>query len=282
MMDVKYSICVLCMDQFEVTKKCLESIVNMTILDEFTEIIIVDNGSKDSTIPWLIDFQRENTTPRLRILLLLNSENRGCTGGRNQAVQLAHGKYIIILDNDVEIIHSDWLIKLRQFYCSYDKAGIIGPKMVFAENPKIIQQIGFGVTKSGNIGYIGRGELKSNDAYSYPRDLQGYPAACWFMESKLFTECGGFDETFFPVNYEDADFCYRIRERGYRIIYCPYVEMYHHEHITTWHSPSLSINRITLRNGKIFKERWKHMYSVEQGINQSDIFWGEVEVCGDD
>lgn len=277
MVDVIYSICILCMNHLKITKKCLESLIKNTEFDGYVELIIVDNGSSKEMVNWLINFQHSNMSSELGIVLIFNNENRGCTGGRNQAIELARGKYVVILDNDVEITQSDWLIKLKEFYCTNENVGIVGPKMLFAENPQVIQQIGFGVTERGNIGYIGRGEYNTPTKYSEPRELQGYPAACWFTERELFRKFGAFDDIFYPVNYEDADFCYRIREQGYRIMYCPFVEMYHHEHVTTRHSDRLQINKITLHNGIIFKQRWHHMYSVENGMAQSEIYWGNVE-----
>ncbi len=277
MQKIEYSICILCMDQHVITVKCLESLVQVSEFEKPTEIIIVDNGSTDHTVPWLLEFQRRYNSKDLQITVLLNPNNRGCTGGRNQAIELATGKYVIILDNDVEIVQSDWLKKLHNCYEKEKNAGIIGPKRVFADNPLIIQQIGFGISKNGNLGYLGRGETINSEKYSMKMELQGYPAACWFLPRDLFVKYGGFDEVYYPVNYEDADFCYRIREQGYRILYCPDVLMYHHEQITTLNSENLQIRHITLKIGKIFKSRWKHMYSIEQGIEQEDIFWGDVE-----
>lgn len=269
----KYSICILTLNQLELTKKCLLSLMNTDFSDR-TEIIIVDNGSTDGTQEWLVDFQNNYNTDEVRILVLLNKENRGCTGGRNQACGLAVGEYVVILDNDVEVIQNDWLNKLMEFYQKQsENIGIVGPKMLYPQEPDKIQQIGLGVTKNGKVGYWGQGKLREDPQFNEPRELQGYPAACWLMKRELFEKYGYFDDVYYPVNLEDVDFCYRIREKGYKIMYCPDVEMFHYEHATTRGTEGLSFIRVTLKNGITFKNRWKHMFENECGMELSDIHW---------
>ena len=266
------SICILSLNHLDITRNCLDSLMK-TEFPGNTEIILVDNGSTDETPNWLLEFQHKFSKDNLRILLILNRENRGCTGGRNQACKLATGKYIVILDNDVEIIQNDWLKKLLSFYETQKNIGIVGPKMLFPDPPHKIQQIGLGVTKNGKIGYWGQGKDRNDPEYSRIREFQGYPAACWFLSSHLFHEFGYFDDIYYPVNLEDVDFCYRIREKGYRIMYYPDVEMFHHEHVTTRNTQDLSFIRVTLKNGQTFKERWRHMFEQENGMQLEDIYW---------
>lgn len=273
MKEYLFSICILTLNQLETTKKCLLSLIN-TEFQNNVEIIIVDNGSTDGSQEWLHEFQNNYNSENMRILLLLNKENRGCTGGRNQACKLAVGEFIVILDNDVEIIQNDWLSKLLEFYKKQgEHIGIVGPKMLYPENPMIIQQIGLGVTKQGKIGYWGQGKDRYDPEFNFPRELQGYPAACWLLKRKLFEDFGYFDDIYYPVNLEDVDFCYRIREKGYKVMYCPEVELYHCEHKTTRGTEGLSFIRVTLKNGIIFKERWHHMFENECDMELKDIYW---------
>ena len=114
MYEYKVSICILTMDQWDLTKKCLDSL-EKTSWDEKIELVIVDNGSKDETVENLLQYQKNNNKI-FDYTVLINSSNRGCTGGRNQACRIAKGEYIVIIDNDVEIIESTWLKKLFEFY----------------------------------------------------------------------------------------------------------------------------------------------------------------------
>lgn len=271
MYEYKVSICILTMDQWDLTKKCLDSL-EKTSWDEKIELVIVDNGSKDETVENLLQYQKNNNKI-FDYTVLINSSNRGCTGGRNQACRIAKGEYIVIIDNDVEIIESTWLKKLFEFYQQHDeKMGIVGPKMLYP-NTDIIQQIGLGVTKEGRIGYWGQGKNRSDENYNKPRVLQGYPAACWLMKRSIFDECGYFDDIYYPVNLEDVDFCYRIRQKGYKIMYCPDVEMYHYEHGTTQNSEGIAFVRVTVKNGLIFKKRWSNVYEKEDYMPLEELHW---------
>ena len=268
-----FSVCILTLNHLEYTKECLLTLVKTEFIDR-TEIIIVDNNSTDGTQEWLQDFQKKYNSDCLSIVLIFNRENRGCTGGRNQACKIATGEFVIILDNDTEIINKNWLVELLQFYQNQGPdIGIVGPKMLYKQNPTIIQQIGLGVTQNGRIGYWGQGAKRNDPRYNYPRELQGYPAACWLLKRELFNEVGYFDESYYPVNLEDVDFCYRIRQKGYKVVYCPNVELFHSEHITTRGTEGLSFIRVTLKNSQLFKKRWQHIYKKEEGMKDEDIYW---------
>ncbi|MGL5576488.1 MAG: glycosyltransferase family 2 protein [Sarcina sp.] len=266
------SICILTLNQVHITEKCLVSLMKTTFVGN-VEIIIVDNGSRDNTKNLLLEFQKKYTRDDINISIILNDENKGCTGGRNQACKIASGEYIVILDNDVEIIQQDWLVKMLNFYDKKSDIGIVGPKMLYPNDPEKIQQIGLGVTKKGKVGYWGQGEDKNNVLFKEVRELQGYPAACWLVKKSFFEKYGYFDDVYYPVNYEDVDFCYRIRARGYKILYYPDVEMFHHEHITTKNTKDLAIRRTTLKNGIVFRKRWRHMFENEDGMVDNDIKW---------
>lgn len=186
---------------------------------------------------------------------------------------LARGEYIVILDNDVEVVDRDWLVNLYQYFIENDGIGIIGPKLVYADNPTMIQSAGFGVTKKGRLGFWGQGKASNDPAFNEVREVQGYPAACWLFRKSLVDEVGLFDDDFFPVQYEDVDFCYRVRQRGYKIIYYPEVVLHHHEHITTKQTKGLHFYRVTVRNGLLFQKKWRHFYEKEDGMCAEDITW---------
>lgn len=272
MKEYHVSICVVTLNHMEITKQCLTNLMESEFPGN-TELILVDNGSTDGTSDWLKEFQDRYSSERVRIILVLNKENRGCTGGRNQGCFLATGKYVVILDNDIEIFQRDWLLKMIAFYKKHDSIGILAPKLLFASDPGKIQSAGVGVTKKGIVGYWGQGKDRNDPEFNYIRELQGCPAACWLLKRDLFDKFGYFDDVYYPVNYEDVDFCYRIRQGGYKVMYLPEVELYHHQHMTTKNTPGLSFARVTVKNGIIFKERWKHVYEQEDGMKAEDVYY---------
>jgi GT2 family glycosyltransferase len=91
-----------------------------------------------------------------------------------------------------------------------------------------------------------------------------------------FDNAGGFDEAFNPVEFEDFDLCYRIREAGLRVVYVPSVEMYHLESVTTAGTESLPNTYLIIKHGLLFKERWQHMFAGEDGPDDDETPWRKL------
>lgn len=271
-MDYLLSICILTYNKIEYTKECLKSLMKSKFSGK-TEIIVVDNNSTDGTREWLMDFQNLNTSDDISIVIIANKKNYGCTGGRNQACSAAQGEYIITLDNDVTIISDDWINKMLKFYKEYPEIGILGPKLIFPQEPHLIQHAGLGVTEKGYVGYWGYGKDRHETKYNITKEVQGLAGACWLLKKSIFLENGYFDDIYFPVNFEDIDFCYRIREKGYKIVYYPEVELYHADHATTKHSDDIHFVRGIIKNGNIFRQRWEHVYKQEQPMEKEEYNW---------
>lgn len=271
-MEFLLSICILSYNKIDYTKACLTSLMNSKFPGK-TEIIIVDNNSIDGSREWLLDFQNQYTSDDISVIVIYNKKNYGATGGRTQACSVARGAYIITLDNDVTIIENDWIIKMISFYDKYPNIGILGPKLIFPEAPFQIQHAGLGVTCDGNVGYWGFGKDRYDERYNYVREVQGLASACWLLKKSLFEEFGYFDEAFYPVNFEDIDFCYRIREKGYKSVFYPKVELFHADHVTTKHSEDIHFVRGIIKNGNYFKQRWQHIYKNEIPMEKEEYNW---------
>lgn len=271
-MNYLLSICILSYNKIEYTKSCLTSLMQ-TRFPGATEIIVVDNNSVDGTREWLMDFQDKCSSDEICIVVVNNKKNYGATGGRTQACRIARGEYIITLDNDITVIDNDWVEKMIAFYETYPKIGILGPKLIFPQEPYLIQHAGLGVTKEGHVGYWGFGKDRRDERYSFVREVQGLASACWLLRRELFEKYGYFDDAFYPVNFEDIDFCYRIREQGYKCVYYPEVELYHADHVTTKHSEDIHFVRGIIKNEKIFRERWSHLIKNEKPMDQDEYNW---------
>ncbi len=272
-MNIKYSICILTLNHLDKTRLCLNSLMK-TAFKEPIEIIIVDNGSEDNTKEYLIDFQKEYHNDKINITIVLNNFNRGCVGGRNQAGKLARGEYIVIIDNDVEFIDENWLNELTSYYESQINIGIVGPKLIYPGEEGLIQSAAVGITPQGKVGYIGCGQPKHLELYNKIQEVQAITAACWLLRREYFDLVDGFDEIYHPVNYEDLDFCYKLKEKGKKIHYYPKVEIIHHEHTTTKNTKGLHFFRTTIKNGMVFKSRWSNVYEKEEcSIKKENIVW---------
>jgi GT2 family glycosyltransferase len=152
----------------------------------------------------------------------------------------------------------------------------VTPKLLFPFAPYAIEHTGIAISPHGAVGYEGRGAERDDPGFNVPRELQGSASACILVRRSVLDEVGGFDEIFNPVQFEDLDLEYRMRERGYRVMYEPSVEMYHFENVTTDNSVRINFKYQTIKNGLEFKKRWRHLYEQENGPADDSLRWMEL------
>ena len=257
------------------TRRCLESLLQTAY--QPWELVVVDNGSTDGTAEWLGEFRERAAGCGVRVLPILNRRNVGCCTARNQGIEGSTGERIVFVDNDVALRSRGWLGRLGDCLERDPRIGIAGPKLVYPFAPFRIQFAGGEVSPNGRVKFRGRGEDKDDPVYNAPRDVQCFISACFMTRRTIVRELGGFDEIFNPVEYEDIDFSYRVRSRGYRIVYVPAVEMYHFENVTTNGTPSLPNTYLIVKHGMVFKRRWHHMFERENGPADAETRWRSIE-----
>ncbi|MDQ2731929.1 MAG: glycosyltransferase, partial [Armatimonadota bacterium] len=143
--------------------------------------------------------------------------------------------------------------------------------------PHRVQFAGCGISPSGRVQYIGRGAESDDPAFTADREVQCLISACILCRADVVREVGCFDTAFSPVQYEDLDLCYRIREEGFRCYVVGGSEVYHFENTTTDGSSDINFRYVTIKNGLLFKERWKRHFSVEDGPADADTRWATLE-----
>jgi len=266
-----FTVIILCRDKAPYTRHCVESLLSVT--DDPVELICVDNGSEDDTLDTLRALQKSLLGTPSRMRIIMNGENAGCSTARNQALRIATGRWLVFLDNDTEIVQRDWLRRLAGTLESDARIGIAGPKLVYPGTPGRIQFAGGGVTKSGRVVFLGRGELRDTPAFNEQRDAQTLISACMMFRASLVSEIGFLDEAFNPVMFEDIDYCYRARAAGYRTVYVPSVEVVHRESVTTAGTRRLSNTYLIVKHGVLFKKRWAWMFEQEDGPSEEEARW---------
>jgi GT2 family glycosyltransferase len=172
------------------------------------ELILVDNGSNDSSI----DLAR-NRFPDVRVLAL--GQNLGFAGGNNAGARIAGGHYLAFLNNDT-VPQRDWLSALRRPLDRDPSVGLTTSRIVYLHDPSVIDSAGDGYLRAG--GAYKRFHGQDFTLASDSGDVFGACGAACMVRRDLFVELGGFDEDFFMV-YEDVDLSYRVRLRGHRCIY---------------------------------------------------------------
>lgn len=269
------SIIVLNYDKRHYTRKCLESVVRST--HRPLEVVLVDNGSTDGSLEEIPAWQRLLTEHDVGMKCHLNETNAGAPAGRNQGMRLAEGEYVAWMDNDVLVRDKDWIDRLRERLDGDPGLGIVSPKLLFPPPDERIEFAGCAVTPRGRVVYVGRGRPQDDPEANVERDVQCLISACVLLPRRAIEEAGEMDEAFFPVQYEDIDYCYRLKSLGFRCRIVPSVSMYHYEHITTDGSTDIKFLQVTTKNGMLFRRRWRHVFETEGGPPDDAYRWEDLE-----
>lgn len=202
----------------EMVKDCLSSLFKLTNYPNY-KVIVVDNGSTDGSI----EFVKKNF--KKADVLALN-KNYGFVIGNNKGMKYAlkkyNPKYILLLNNDTEIIQKDWLTQMIKAAESDKKIGIVGCNLLFSD--KTIQFRGIRKL-SLIIPPFPHFITKEKSSHSYYSLF--IPATCFLIKRELISTIGFFDEIFAPFSAEDGDFCMRAIKNGFKIFHCGEASIVH-------------------------------------------------------
>ncbi|MEN6642398.1 MAG: glycosyltransferase family 2 protein [Armatimonadia bacterium] len=245
-------------NQVEYTRDCLNSIVAHTTHPY--HLIIVDNGSDDGTDAALDEFSRD--CPHLEVIR--NPENLGFTKAINQGMVASTGRYVVLLNNDTKVTPA-WLTGLIVSAEMDDRIGIVGPRTLDPATGRV-HNIGGLIFYQAHTSFpLGRGASRHDLQLRQVLDVQYAEGSCMLIKRSVIESIGVLDEVFSPGYYEDSDYCFRAREAGFRIVYSPYSEIYHHATVTATalEQSGKGISRVALRNEMIFRSRWAHRFWSE-------------------
>ena len=210
-------------DQVDSLDKCLRSIEEKTDYHNYEIVIIENNSEKEDTFRYYEKISSE----KIRVIRWEKEFNYSAIN--NFGVRHAKGDYILFLNNDVEIINSDWMREMLS-HCQRKEVGIVGARLYYPDDT--IQHGGIIVGIGGVAGSVFVGLPKGYSGYMHKAalqlDLSAVTAACMMMKRRVFEEVGGFEEKL-KVAFNDVDLCLKTREKGYLVVYNPYVELYHYE-----------------------------------------------------
>ena len=210
-------------DQVDSLDKCLRSIEEKTDYHNYEIVIIENNSEKEETFRYYEKISSE----KIRVIRWEKEFNYSAIN--NFGVRHAKGDYILFLNNDVEIINSDWMREMLS-HCQRKEVGIVGARLYYPDDT--IQHGGIIVGIGGVAGSVFVGLPKGYSGYMHKAalqlDLSAVTAACMMMKRRVFEEVGGFEEKL-KVAFNDVDLCLKTREKGYLVVYNPYVELYHYE-----------------------------------------------------
>ena len=212
-------------------RQCVESIVELTLYPNY-EILVVDNGSDDpDTLAWLA---AANEQPGIRVLRDDGPFNYSALN--NRAVAEAEGEFIALVNNDIEVISPDWLGEMISLALQ-PGVGPVGAKLLYPD--ETLQHGGVLLGVGGVEGVAGHANklLPAWQGGYMERGLavqsfSAVTAACLVVRKALYEQVGGLDEVNLKIAYNDIDFCLRLRATGYRAVWTPWAELFHHESAT--------------------------------------------------
>lgn len=223
------SIIIASLNGAHVLPQCLRSVFQTTY--PRYEVIVVDNGSTDQT-------QEVARSEFPQVLTIRSDYNRGFAGGNNLGLQAAHGDMLVLLNDDTEV-EAGWLTALTQAAAQYANWGILGCKLLYPDK-RTIQHAGGIIHPNGLTDHRGHGE-EDHGQYNEITSQPYVTGAAFAIRRTLIDQLGYLDEGYYPIYFEEIDYCVRARRIGYECIYVPGAIVYHAESRTThrWSSPFL-------------------------------------------
>lgn len=209
----------------DVLETCLDSIYSKTTWKKF-EILVIENNS---TSPELFDYYKEIEARWDNLKVITWDSYFNYSAINNFGARYAKGDYLLLLNNDTEVITPDWIQEMLMFAQRKD-VGAVGAKLYYPDDT--IQHAGIGLGLLTLAGHYHRGFDRNHPGYMgrliYAQDLTAVTAACVMVRRDVWDGMEGLDETF-EVAFNDVDFCMRIRKAGYLIVFTPFAELYHYE-----------------------------------------------------
>ena len=245
----KVSIIIPTKDNADQLETCIQSIERKTEYSNY-EIVVVDNDSSDAKHLKYLD--------GLRYKIIKFPEKFNFAKINNIAAEYAKGEYLLFLNDDTEVNTAEWLGAMVE-HAQRKEVGIVGAKLLYPNG--LIQHSGVILARDKFPHHVNRFvQYYDHGAYGEVdmiRNFNAVTAACMMMRMDVFREVGGYDEDL-PIVFNDTDLCFKVRSRGYLIVYTPYAELYHYEGISRWtHMDEL------LPDMKLFFARWKTIYGKD-------------------
>lgn len=232
-------------------KKCMDSIEEKSTYRNFEFIIVENNSTEEETFAYYKEIEKRDN-----VRVLYYKEDFNYSRINNFGAKEANGEYVLLLNNDTEMIEPD-SIKEMLDVCMRPDVGIVGAKLLYEDNT--IQHAGVIIGFGGVAGHAFIGQDRDDNGYFSRiisvQDLSAVTAACLMVRRSVFDEVEGLNEEF-KVAFNDIDFCLKVRKAGYLVVYNPFAQFYHYESKSRGQEDSADkVARFQQEIG-LFGERW--------------------------
>lgn len=239
-------------DRIELLERCIRSLCEQTDYPR-TEIIIVDNDSvKEASHQYL----RELVAGEIARVVIEHGPFN-FSGLINRGAEAAKGEILALLNNDIEADEPGWLREMVS-HVVRPEVGAVGARLWYPsgglQHGGVIVGLGgvagqvYHMIPRGHPGYFNRAFLQQN--YS------ALTAACMLVRKKVFVDLGGFDQVNLAVSFNDVDFCLRLRERGWQVVWTPYANLIHRESASRGHQRTPAEQSQFFSEATYMQERW--------------------------
>ena len=251
-------------DHPDILLRCIDSLIEKTKLPENIkyELIVVDNGSNDANRTLL-----EGVLKNYGAKYIYEKKDFNFSYMCNKGAASSKGNYLLFLNDDMEIIESDWLLKLvSKAFLPY--AGCVGCKLLYPDSDTI-QHAGITNLRIGpahKLQFLSDSEDHYFGRNRYVHDMLAVTGACLLINRDIFNEVGGFDETL-AVAFNDVDLCYSVYEKGYYNIERCDVKLYHHESLSRGNDAKSEEKQLRLNKEK------DYLYEKHEVLYGRDPFY---------
>lgn len=264
-------------DHAEDLQRCISSIVEKSTYENY-EIIVVENNSETKEI--FDYYEKLKAYPRVKVVTYESRGKFNYSAVNNFGVKKAGGEYILLLNNDTEVITVNWMEELLM-YAQREDVGAVGAKLYYGN--KTIQHAGvvLGLGAHRTAGHSHYGQHRENLGYMgrlcYAQNVSAVTGACLLVKKSLFEEVGGLEEEF-AISLNDVDFCLKLRERGLLNVFTPFAELYHFESVSRGLDNEGEKARRYNEESAAFREKWKKVlekgdpyYNPNFSLDRSDF-----------
>lgn len=212
-------------DHIDDLDKCIQSILHKSTYSNYEIIVVENNSTEESTFEYYKQIESQDS--RIKVVYWKDEFNYSAIN--NFGVEFSKGEYILLLNNDTEVISEDWLEEMVG-NLQREEVGAVGAKLYYPDDT--VQHCGVLVGMDGIAGHLSINATREDSGYFcrniVPSNVSACTAACLMIKASVYKQINGLDPKF-KVAFNDVDLCLRIREAGYLIVMDPYVELYHYE-----------------------------------------------------
>jgi GT2 family glycosyltransferase/glycosyltransferase involved in cell wall biosynthesis len=262
-------------DQARLLKACVDSVLELTSYPDF-EVLIVDNASAEpDAIEYLDQVSRHD--PRVRVLPYARPYSFSAIN--NFAVGQATGELLLLLNNDTQVLHDDWMTRMVG-HALRPEVGAVGARLVFADGT--IQHAGVVLgmnttadhpavgTPMTEPGYMGRLQVTQN--------WSAVTAACLMIRKAIYLEVGGLDEDDFNVLFNDVDLCLKVGKAGFKNVWTPHATLVHHASVSLKATASQAAVERARREREALQDKWGPELANDKAFNRN-LSLLSVRIC---